>query len=129
MTGPLSALRVVEVASFVAGPLACLSLAQLGAEVIRIDPIGGAADQYRWPIASTGRSLYWAGLNKEKRSVELNLRSPEGRELAVALATAPGPDGGIVVTNAVGCEGVVTDPLAADRVCDHDAAIGAGRCG
>jgi len=115
MTGPLSALRVVEVASFVAGPLACLSLAQLGAEVIRIDPIGGAADQYRWPIASTGRSLYWAGLNKEKRSVELNLRSPEGRELAVALATAPGPDGGIVVTNAVGGEWIGYDALAARR--------------
>lgn len=100
MTGAaqhLEGLQVVEVASFVAGPLATLSLAQLGAEVIRIDPIGGAADQTRWPLAPSGRSLYWAGLNKTKRSVALNLRSPEGRELALALATAAG----IVVTNTV----------------------------
>jgi 2-methylfumaryl-CoA isomerase len=115
MSGPLSGLRVVEVASFVAGPLACLSLAQLGADVIRIDPIGGAADQHRWPLAPSGRSMYWAGLNKEKRSVELDLRSPEGRELAVAIATAPGPDAGIVVTNAVRGDWIGYDALAARR--------------
>ena len=115
MTGPLAGLRVVEIASFVAGPLACLSLAQLGADVIRIDPIGGAADMHRWPLAPGGRSLYWAGLNKEKRSVELDLRSPEGREIAVALATAPGADAGIVVTNAVRGEWIGYESLAAQR--------------
>jgi 2-methylfumaryl-CoA isomerase len=115
MTGPLAGLRVVEVASFVAGPLACLSLAQLGADVIRIDPIGGAADQSRWPLAPSGRSMYWAGLNKEKRSVELDLRSPQGRELAVALATAPGADNGIVVTNAVRGDWISYQALAARR--------------
>lgn len=115
MSGSLDGLRVIEVASFVACPLACLSLAQLGAEVIRIDPIGGAADQHRWPLAPGGRSLYWAGLNKEKRSIELDLRSPEGRELAVALATAPGPNAGIVVTNAVGGRWIGYESLVARR--------------
>lgn len=99
LPAPLAGLRVVECASFVAAPTAGLSLAQLGADVIRIDPLGGAADYRRWPISSSGVSLYWAGLNKQKRSVALDLRSGEGRELAVALATAPGDDAGIFVTN------------------------------
>ncbi|WP_285625990.1 CoA transferase [Kineosporia sp. NBRC 101677] len=111
----LDGLRVVEVASFVAGPLATLSLAQLGAEVVRIDPLGGAADQTRWPLAPGGRSLYWAGLNQQKRSVALNLRSPEGRELALALATAPGEQAGIVVTNAVRGEWISYRAMAALR--------------
>src|SRR5262249_53136384 len=53
----------------------------------------------RWPVAANGASLYWAGLNKAKRSVAVALNKPEGRELVRALATAPGPGGGIVLTN------------------------------
>ena len=113
--GPLHGLRILEVASFVAGPLCGLTLAQLGADVIRIDPIGGAADQTRWPLAPSGRSIYWAGLNKEKRTIELDLRTTEGRELAVALATADGPDAGIVVTNAVRGDWISYENLATRR--------------
>lgn len=103
MTGPLTGLRVLEFASFVAGPSGGMTLGRLGADVIRVDPIGGAADYGRWPLSQrTGRSLYWTALNKGKRSVTVNLRTPEGRELVAALATAPGPDAGIVVDNAVG---------------------------
>jgi crotonobetainyl-CoA:carnitine CoA-transferase CaiB-like acyl-CoA transferase len=51
---PLAGLRVVEVSSFVAAPLGGMTLAQLGAEVIRVDPVGGAADHSRWPITHTG---------------------------------------------------------------------------
>jgi 2-methylfumaryl-CoA isomerase len=71
----------------------------MGAEVIRIDPLGGGIDFNRWPVTKDGASLYWAGLNKAKRSVALALDKPEGRELAQAIATAPGPGGGIVLTN------------------------------
>lgn len=100
---PLASTRIVEYATFVAGPSGCMTLAQLGADVIRIDPIGGAADFNRWPVsARTGRSLYWAALNKGKRSVAVDLRSPEGRELVIGLVTAPGPGGGILVENQVG---------------------------
>src|SRR5207244_10762455 len=53
----------------------------------------------RWPVTDKGASLYWAGLNKAKRSVALALDKPEGRELARAIATAPGPGAGIVLTN------------------------------
>lgn len=100
---PLAGVRVVEYASFVAGPSAGMALAQFGAEVIRVDPLGGNADYRRWPVSERGgHSLYWHSLNRGKRSVALNLRTDAGRDLLLALATAPGPDAGIVVDNAVG---------------------------
>src|SRR4051794_11938022 len=95
----LQDLRIVEFSAFVAAPLGGMTMAQFGAEVIRIDPIGGAIDHNRWPVTDSGASLYWAGLNKAKRSVALALDKPEGRELARAIATAPSPGGGIVLTN------------------------------
>jgi 2-methylfumaryl-CoA isomerase len=97
---PLAGLRVLEISSFVAAPLGGMTLAQLGADVIRIDPIGGAADVTRWPLAPNGKSLYWAGLNKGKRSVTLDFRDRRGRETLKELVAGSGPDGGIVLTNA-----------------------------
>ena len=99
MPGPLTGMTIVEVSAFIAAPYAGLTLAQMGAEVIRIDPIGGGLDYNRWPVTDDGTSLYWAGLNKGKKSVTLNVRDPKGRELAHALMTAAGPGNGIVVTN------------------------------
>jgi 2-methylfumaryl-CoA isomerase len=99
MNNLLADLRIVELSAFVAAPLGGMTMAQLGAEVIRIDPIGGGIDYNRWPVTDSGASLYWAGLNKAKRSVALALDKPEGRELAMAIATAPGSGGGIVLTN------------------------------
>jgi 2-methylfumaryl-CoA isomerase len=99
---PLDGLTVLEVSSFVAAPLGGLTLAQLGADVIRIDPVGGGADLNRWPLAPSGTSLYWTALNKGKRSVTLNFRDPDGRRILGELLAASGPGGGIVLTNAVG---------------------------
>ncbi len=99
---PLAGLRVVEISSFVASPLGGMTLAQLGADVIRIDPVGGAPDVRRWPLAPSGVSLYWTGLNKGKRSVVVDLRSPAGQEAVQRLITAPGEGGGILLTNAAG---------------------------
>jgi len=95
----LKGLRVVEGSAFIAAPLGGMTLAQLGAEVIRFDPIGGGLDYRRWPVTARGESLYWAGLNKGKRSVALDLGSEEGRDLAAALVAAPGADAGIFLTN------------------------------
>ena len=95
----LAGLRIVEAGAFVAVPLGGMTLAQLGADVIRIDPLHGGLDHHRWPVTDDGVSLFWAGLNKGKRSVALDLSSPEGRELAMALACAPGDDAGLFVTN------------------------------
>lgn len=95
---PLAGVRVVEVSSFVAVPLAGMTLAQLGAEVIRVDPIGGAADYRRWPVTDAGESIYWAGLNKGKRSVAVNMRTDAGQELVARLVA----DAGVLITNAAG---------------------------
>ena len=95
----LGGMRVVEAAAFVAAPLGGMTLAQLGADVIRIDTIGGGLDYRRWPVTADDISLFWCGLNKSKRSVALDLTTPEGRELAMALICAPGEDAGMLITN------------------------------
>jgi len=97
--GILAGMRVVEASAFVAAPLGGMTLAQMGADVIRIDNLGGGLDYRRWPVTPDNTSLFWAGLNKAKRSVALDLGTPEGREIAQALITAPGDDAGIFLTN------------------------------
>jgi 2-methylfumaryl-CoA isomerase len=99
MSGILAGMQVVEGSAFVAAPLCGMTLAQLGADVIRFDQIGGGLDYKRWPLASNGQSLFWAGMNKGKRSIQIDLGSPEGREIATALITAPGDDAGLFITN------------------------------
>ncbi len=99
MTGILSGLRVIEGSAFVAAPLGGMTLAQLGADVIRFDPIGGGLDHARWPVTARGASLFWAGLNKGKRSIAVDIRQARGQELLTALITAPGPDAGLFNTN------------------------------
>jgi 2-methylfumaryl-CoA isomerase len=96
---PLSGLRVVEFSAFVAAPSAGLTLAQLGADVVRVDPPGGNIDIARAPLNAQGRSLYWASLNRGKRSVELDLRSPQGRALMQQLICAPGEGPAVFLTN------------------------------
>ncbi len=88
--GALDGLRVVEGSAFVAAPLGGMTLAQLGADVIRFDNIGGGIDFHRWPETPDGHSLFWAGMNKGKRSLAVDVRSREGQELVTALITAPG---------------------------------------
>ena len=88
--GILHDLTVIEGSAFVAAPLGGMTLAQLGADVIRFDQIGGGLDRDRWPLAAGGQSLFWAGLNKGKRSIEVDLHSDEGRELVTALVAAAG---------------------------------------
>ena len=108
-------LRIVEISAFVAAPLGGMTMAQMGADVIRIDPIGGGIDFRRWPVTKDGASLYWAGLNKAKRSLALALDKPEGRDIARALVTAPGPGGGILLTNLPPLRGLDFASLKAGR--------------
>ncbi len=96
---PLNGLQVVEFSAFVAAPLAGLTLAQLGATVTRIDPMGGNIDHRRHPLNAQGESLYWASLNRGKRSVELNVRSPAGRALMADLICAPVGQPPVFLTN------------------------------
>lgn len=81
----LTGLSVVEVSSFVASPTAGLYMGQFGADVIRVDQIGGGQDFRRWPVTQENDSLGWENLNRAKRSLALDLTRPEGRELLVEL--------------------------------------------
>ncbi|MDN3646712.1 CoA transferase [Pontixanthobacter aestiaquae] len=86
----LSGLSLIEVSSFVASPTAGLYCAQMGAEVIRVDQIGGGLDYDRYQLTEEGRSLSWENLNRAKKSVAVNMRSAEGRELVQELARKTG---------------------------------------
>jgi 2-methylfumaryl-CoA isomerase len=99
MKGVLDGLRIIEGSAFVAAPLGGMTLAALGADVIRFDDIKGGLDANRWPVTADGVSLYWAGLNKGKRSIAVDLRHPEGQEIVAGLIAAPGRDAGIFSTN------------------------------
>ena len=95
----LKGLRIVEGSAFIAAPMCGMTLAQLGADVIRFDNLGGGIDYRRWPVTQDNHSIYWAELNKGKRSFAVDLKSPRGRELVTQLITAGGEDGGIFSTN------------------------------
>jgi 2-methylfumaryl-CoA isomerase len=91
----LQNITIIEASSFVASPSAGLYLAQLGAEVIRVDQIGGGPDYNRWPLADNGTSLYWENLNRAKKSVALDLSGAEGRALLQDMVAATG----LLITN------------------------------
>lgn len=107
----LSGLSVIEASSFVASPTAGLYCAQFGAEVIRVDQIGGGPDFHRWPVTAGNDSLYWENLNRAKKSVALDLRRVEGRELLQQLVVETGQ----FITNFPVDGFLAHDPLAARR--------------
>ena len=86
MAGPLDGIRVLELGQLIAGPFASRMLAEFGADVIKIEtPVTG--DPLRkWRMLHEGTSVWWAAQSRNKRSVTLNLRDPEGQELARRLA-------------------------------------------
>ena len=86
MAGPLDGIRVLELGQLVAGPFASRMLAEFGADVIKIEtPVTG--DPLRkWRMLHEGTSVWWAAQSRNKRSVTLNLRDPEGQEIARRLA-------------------------------------------
>ena len=88
MDRPLEGLTVVEGSAFVAAPSGGMALAQLGAEVIRFDRIGGGIDHKRWPLTPDGASLYWNGLNKE--NVPLRSTLLEGKDRSWLLSSSDG---------------------------------------
>lgn len=107
----LSGLTVIEAASFVAAPSAGLYLAQMGADVIRVDQIGGGPDFTRWPQAPNGRSLIWENMNRAKRSLALDLGQTEGRALLQQLVRKTGQ----FITNFPASGFLAHDSLAAER--------------
>ncbi|TCO71320.1 2-methylfumaryl-CoA isomerase [Rhodovulum euryhalinum] len=115
--GILKGMRVVEGSAFVAIPLAGMTLAQMGADVIRFDRLEGGLDHTRWPVTRDGQSLFWAGLNKGKRSIAIDMKHPRGREIITEIICAPGEDAGLFLTN-LAVRGWLDHPTLSTRRAD-----------
>lgn len=84
---PLAGIRIADFSRVLAGPLATQILAELGAEVIKIErPRTGDESRSFEPILPQGESAYFFAVNRAKRSLTLNLKSPEGQDIARRLA-------------------------------------------
>ncbi len=84
---PLDGVRVLEMGQLIAGPFAGCVLAYFGAEVIKIEPPGSGDALRNWRVLKDGTSLWWRSLGRNKKSVSVNLRSDEGRDIVRRLAT------------------------------------------
>ena len=84
--GPLEGVRVLELGSLIAGPYAASVLAQFGAEVIKVEPPGDGDPLRKWRKLHDGTSLWWYTQSRNKKSVTVNLKSPEGQALVRDLA-------------------------------------------
>ena len=86
MSGPLSGIRVIELGSLIAGPFCSKTLADFGAEVVKIEPPGEGDPLRKWRRMRNGTSLWWQVQSRNKKSVTCNLRKPEGQEIVRRLA-------------------------------------------
>ena len=98
--GPLAGLKVVELGQLIAGPFAAKTLADFGADVIKIEPPGKDADEggdplRRWRLLRDGTSVWWQVQSRNKRSVALDLKQPEAQELVRRLCA----DADVVIEN------------------------------
>lgn len=85
MTGPLEGIRVLELSRHLAGPFAAMTLGDLGAEVLKIEPPVRGDDTRGFPPYWNGESCYFLSTNRNKRSMTLDLASAEGQEILSAL--------------------------------------------
>lgn len=84
--GPLAGLKVLELGQLIAGPFAAKTLADFGAEVIKIEPPGAGDPLRKWRLLKDGTSVWWQVQSRNKRSVALDLRQPEAQEIVRKLA-------------------------------------------
>jgi crotonobetainyl-CoA:carnitine CoA-transferase CaiB-like acyl-CoA transferase len=83
---PLAGIRVLDLTRVLAGPFCAMMLGDMGAEVIKVEEPGKGDDTRSWPPFVEGESTYFMSVNRNKQSVTLNLKSPEGRKIFRALA-------------------------------------------
>ncbi|MGE0800130.1 MAG: CaiB/BaiF CoA transferase family protein [Lautropia sp.] len=84
--GPLQGVKVVELGQLIAGPFAAKTLADFGADVIKVEPAGGGDPLRQWRLVRDGTSVWWHVQSRNKRSVTLDLRSEQGQAAVRALA-------------------------------------------
>ena len=82
---PLKGIRVLDLTRVLAGPYCAMLLGDMGAEVIKVEEPGKGDDTRGWPPFSGGESTYFMSVNRNKKSITLNLKAPEGRELLKKL--------------------------------------------
>ena len=85
-TGPLSGLRVVELGQLIAGPFAAKTLADFGAEVIKIEPPGSGDPLRQWRLLKDGTTVWWQVQSRNKRSLAMDLKTPEAQDIVRQLA-------------------------------------------
>lgn len=86
LTGPLAGLKVLELGQLIAGPFAAKTLADFGAEVIKIEPPGSGDPLRQWRLLHNGTSVWWQVQSRNKKSVLLDLREPADRDIVRRLA-------------------------------------------
>lgn len=84
--GPLAGLKVLELGQLIAGPFAAKTLADFGAEVIKIEPPGSGDPLRQWRLLHNGTSVWWQVQSRNKKSVVLDLREPSDRNIVRRLA-------------------------------------------
>ena len=86
MTKPLSGIRIIEIGNLIAGPFCGMLLADMGADVIKVErPKAGDMTRAMPPFIN-GESASFAALNRNKRSIVVDLKAPEGRDIVLKLA-------------------------------------------
>ncbi|MHB1201258.1 MAG: CoA transferase, partial [Polaromonas sp.] len=85
MSQVLKGIRVLDFGRFIAGPFCAGLLADFGADVIRVDKLGGSEDRFVTPVTDDGEGAYFLQVNRNKRSIALNIDSKEGREVVRRL--------------------------------------------
>jgi formyl-CoA transferase len=85
-TSALQGMKVLEMGQLIAGPFAAKTLADFGAEVIKIEPPGSGDPLRKWRMLKDGTSVWWQVQSRNKRSLALDLRTPEGQALVSKLA-------------------------------------------
>jgi formyl-CoA transferase len=85
-TSALAGLKVLEMGQLIAGPFAAKTLADFGADVIKVEPPNSGDPLRKWRMLKDGTSIWWQVQSRNKRSIALDLRTPEGQELVRQLA-------------------------------------------
>jgi DNA-binding transcriptional LysR family regulator len=89
VAGPLAGLKVLELGQLIAGPFAAKTLADFGADVVKIEPPGAGDPLRKWRLLKDGTSVWWQVQSRNKRSVALDLRDPEAQDIVRKLAPRP----------------------------------------
>jgi len=118
MTGPLSGIRVLDLTSVVAGPFATQTLADMGADVIKIESPDGDTTRYTGPARSPDMAALFMGLNRGKRSLVLDLKKPAAGEALWRLI-----DGADVFVHSMRPQKIERLGFAHDRVCARNRRI------